>query len=493
MGYDAMKKIIKFILILAAALFLSGGAALALHFCFAEGEQEKVINIGHSSVSLSMDMGDLTDERINPLHGVNNGPRFDYEDGTFSYDAVELFREAGIPYVRLHDVEYPYGKDKFIDIHCIFPDPDADPKLESSYNFKESDEYIEAIIESGASILFRLGESIDHTGDALYISPPEDYQKWAQVCEGIINHYNHGFADGFEYGIEYFEIWNEPDNQAMWVGSQEEYFELYSQVSVYLKEKFPYIKIGGYAATDPGLPYMEEFLNHISADEDVPLDFFSWHLYNKNPYVFSSVSEIVREKLDSYGYTETEIILDEWSYNEEFTTRGINDSYKAISSNRGAAYVSSVMIELQNKGISKAMYYDANLLGVWCCLYEDDGSGSLKTLPAYNSFAYYDRLYELGSRIHVNAQGSGNLHYLAAGDGKDAALLVTNYEASGDWPAVTELSLEVKGGSFDTVKVSVTDREHPEGYSYELDIEDGELKLRIEEDSLALIEFYGRT
>ena len=42
---------------------------------------------------------------IRPLHGVNNGP-LTYG---FVLNTSQYFKEAGIPYSRLHDTEYPYG------------------------------------------------------------------------------------------------------------------------------------------------------------------------------------------------------------------------------------------------------------------------------------------------------------------------------------------------------------------------------------------------
>ena len=63
--------------------------------------------------------------------------------------------------------------------------------------------------------------------------------KWAEICEHIIRHYNEGWADGFYYNIEYWEIWNEPDNSQMWTGTPEEFYELYRVAANHLKSCFP--------------------------------------------------------------------------------------------------------------------------------------------------------------------------------------------------------------------------------------------------------------
>ena len=96
-------------------------------------------------------------------------------------------------------------------------------------------------------------------------------------------HYNEGWADGFEFGREYWEIWNEPDNRKMWTGTHEQFFELYKVTANHLKQRFgDSIKIGGCAFSgfymlnrkDAGewfktlVPYIHEFLKYITSDEN---------------------------------------------------------------------------------------------------------------------------------------------------------------------------------------------------------------------------------
>jgi len=45
----------------------------------------------------------------------------------------------------------------------------------------------------------------------------------------VVMHYNKGWANGFTYGIKYFEIWNEPDFSPFWAGTGEQYHELYGK------------------------------------------------------------------------------------------------------------------------------------------------------------------------------------------------------------------------------------------------------------------------
>ena len=87
--------------------------------------------------------------------------------------------EMSIPAVRVSDTESPYGKNQYVDVHCIFPDFSADELLPESYNFTETDKYLSKIKETGAEIIFRLGESLDPYVRKLFVKTPADTAKSA--------------------------------------------------------------------------------------------------------------------------------------------------------------------------------------------------------------------------------------------------------------------------------------------------------------------------
>ena len=178
---------------------------------------------------IEVDFG-TTNGVIRPLHGVNKGPLV--AGGLM--DLTEQHRALGIPFTRLHDCHWP--NPDVVDIHAIFPDFAADPAKPGSYDFAATDEYLAAIRATGSEIVFRLGESIEHTKTKRFVHPPKGAGKWAAICLGIIRHYNEGWAGGFRYGIRYWEIWNEPENRpAMWTGTDEEFLRLYSTAARAIK------------------------------------------------------------------------------------------------------------------------------------------------------------------------------------------------------------------------------------------------------------------
>jgi len=173
-----------------------------------------------------------------PVHFSNDGAgncRIDFGKVAFGYLQLEL------PVV---------ADPSSADNPCLFPDFSRDPEDPASYDFTLTDEYIKAIYAAGTKVFYRLGVSIEHAVKKYEIVPPKDYDRWARICAGIIRHYNKGWADGFHYGIEYWEIWNVPENPPMWTGTKEEYFDLYVRTAKHLKALFPGIKVGGYAGAD---------------------------------------------------------------------------------------------------------------------------------------------------------------------------------------------------------------------------------------------------
>lgn len=81
-------------------------------------------------------------KRVKPMHGVNNGPVF---GAGLTVDRRQDYIDMGVPYARLHDTQYPFGQEHFVDIHCIFKNFNADPFNPDSYDFDMTDIYIENI------------------------------------------------------------------------------------------------------------------------------------------------------------------------------------------------------------------------------------------------------------------------------------------------------------------------------------------------------------
>lgn len=381
--------------------------------------------------TLTVDFSEPVGE-MKPVNGINNGPRShaEIDDGQIEWalDKTDFYIDCAIPFVRTHDTEYPDGMDRFIDVHCIFPDFSLDPDDESAYHFGYTDQYIENIQETGAEVFYRLGESIAvTTADAVYQYPPENFEKWADVTAHIIAHYNNGWNNGFEYQIRYWEIWNEPDQARQWIGTPEQYYELYRISAIRLKEQFPEILIGACAPASVTEENLQAFLNGIQrVGSQTPLDFIDWHIYMDSPDKIENRASLVRRVLDANGYEETLSILGEWNYVENWDD--LENTWKTIREPRMAAFYASCLIAMQKADIDGAMYYDGSLTSdyaPWCGLYDEKGN----LLPGHNGFQKFSELVKLGTQSRTTSRTDlsdyGIYTCAASGTDKDA-LLISN-------------------------------------------------------------------
>lgn len=372
---------------------------------------------------ISVDFKKVTGE-VKPMHATNNGPIRGIGFGAQKTNGFEDWKESGIPYVRTHDSSFcaNYGGEHTVDINAVFPDFDADVNSESSYDFKITDNYFSQIYSCNSKVFYRLGSKIEHEVKKYNTLPPKDFKKWAQICEHIIMHYTEGWANGFNYDMEYWEIWNEPDldlddsdNKRTWGGTKLEFFEFYKVASLYLKKRFPHLKIGG-PASSYRWGWMQEFIEFV-ARENLPLDFFSWHCYTTRPEEFKERNEYVRKWLGDAGLNKTESILNEWNY-----VRDWNDfiySLKQIISLKGAAFTASCMLLSQNDtSIDMLMYYDARP-SHYNGLFDFYTNERLK---GYYPFLMFNSLYKLKNACECSVSGSG-IYAAAATNGAEKAVM----------------------------------------------------------------------
>ena len=372
---------------------------------------------------------------IKDMHGVGGGPVTQH----FVYDATEDFRQAGIPYGRTHDIEYPFGLGEFVDIHCIFRDFSKDENDPASYNFTFTDEYLKAMVNAGTQPFYRLGSTIEHQPVKLYIHPPADYEKWGRICSHIISHYNDGWANGFHMGIEYWEIWNEPDIPMCWTGTGEQFIELYAAAAPIIKRDHPAVKVGGCAFAMPTETLAENWLAAVR-DRGLPMDFFSWHLYPHDPRQVTEFSAAVDALLTKYGFGDVESVFDEWNYVYSWSER-MQECYDLHKTAFECAFMAGVMSAMQNSRISKAMYYDVQVsfAGSWNGAFgpapETSHAAARRPVrrPGYYALYAWNQLKKLGTQVAASSDCPWLYVTAARGADGEAALLVSYYRDEEGW------------------------------------------------------------
>lgn len=397
---------------------------------------EKVI------VSYSKELG-----KIKPMHAVNNGPKHAGKEqtrGNFSE-----FAAAGIPYVRNHDASacMAYGGGHTVDIHAIFPNFDADVNDPASYDFFYTDTYTKTILEAGSEVFYRLGSQIEHGLKKYGTLVPKDFQKWAEICEHIIMHYNEGWADGFHWNIQYWEIWNEPDldaddapNKRTWSGTKAQFFDMYEVAAKHLKGRFPNLKIGG-----PAIAFNEEWAADFLAEmkrREVEIDFFSWHIYCTEPIQMVARAERLKKIMKINGYGHAESILNEWNY-----IKGWNKEYvysiETIISMKGAAFTAACMCASQHSSVDMLMYYDARVGTTFNGMFN---FYTLRPLKGYYPFKMFNTLYRMGTSAQCMVEGE-NLYAVGAKDEQGNASFMLTYYTDNDHAESKDVHVELDGGA----------------------------------------------
>ena len=416
--------------------------------------------------------------KIKPMHAVGQPP-FTGGFCRLDFSPMQVLTDAHIPYSRLHDVGGSFGGNRFVDIPNIFRDFDADENDPEAYDFAFTDEVIKALVEYKVKPYFRLGVTIENQCNikAYRIHPPKDYDKWARVCEHIVRHYNEGWANGYHFDIEYWEIWNEPENRddpkmnQMWTGTPEQYYRLYDVTAKHLKKCFgDKIKVGGYAACgfygifgEPEkygmdiehregerynssketyrINFFLGFLDYIKKHNS-PIDFFSWHTYGTVDTV-TAEADFVDKMLNEYGYGHIETHLNEWNLS--------HDRKKNTGCSYASANDAAMMLAMQYKKTDMLMFYDAKYVS----LSAYGGFFDINTCEpscVYYAFKAFGELYALGNQAELTCEKTDGFYAVAATDGKDRhGVMMVN---------ISEESREVHTNLDGAYKVYLLDENH---------------------------------
>ena len=380
-------------------------------------------------------------------------------------------------------------------------------------------------------MFFRLGQTIEHGPKKYGAMPPKDFAKWARICEHVIRHYNEGWGWGLDdapttrnvawsnqFGIAYWEIWNEPDldatndrymtNPRTWGGSTTNFFEFYETAARHLKSAFPDLRIGG-PALCWNLRWADAFLAWCR-DRNVPLDFFSWHIYATEPKQVADKCSEVRKLLDRRGFEKAESILNEWNY-----VKGWVDDWQyslEVESGRYnqkvAAFVMATMADCQSRPLDMLMFYDARLASGM------NGMFSMPTyqpLKGYYPFYAWSKLADRGTQVSCSVSEGrgrestantgivfkseigkpvGSFHAVAArGADGSGAVVVARYSEDNNVTDMAEVTVAVPGVSLAKARCHLTDAVRTYTEVVPGVNGDGSVAVRMQPNSFAVIEW----
>ncbi|MCL4448653.1 MAG: hypothetical protein M1483_06770 [Actinobacteria bacterium] len=230
-------------------------------------------------------------------------------------------------------------------------------------------------------------------------------------------------------GVRVFEIWNEPDG-IFFQGDLAGYLQLYADTSTVLEQAANKagvsIEVGGPAISWLNPTWMDAFLSYV-AQNNLPLNFFSWHFYADfplfgpftvptlsageqpwwySPYlraqVYGQQAQQVVQELANYPTLHPLLWIDEWNVDSEYDPRQ--------SGPYGAAFAAAVLNSAQTSGIGRMCFFDVADGGGtspnWGLLYSN-----FQPKPVYFAFDYWNQMATRQVPISIYPSQAGQESY----------------------------------------------------------------------------------
>lgn len=219
---------------------------------------------------------------------ANEGLRADWQQ-----QLAEIKRDADFKYIRMHGL--------LTDDMAVYR---VNGQGKEQYNFQYVDALFDYLLSIDVKPFVELGfmPSAMASGNKTIfwwrgnVTPPASYEKWEKLIKTLTEHFTERYGAA-EVATWYFEVWNEPNLDGFWAGSQQDYFKLYTHAARAIKTVNPKYKVGGPATA--GAAWIPETIAYC-AQNKVPLDFVSTHTYGVN-----------QGFLDEFGNTGTVLAKDE--------------------------------------------------------------------------------------------------------------------------------------------------------------------------------------
>lgn len=225
---------------------------------------------------------------------ANEGLRADWQQ-----QLAEVKRDAGFRYIRMHGL--------LTDDMGVYR---VDAQGHEHYNFQYIDALYDYLLSIHVKPFVELGfmPAALASGDKTIfwwrgnVTPPRSYEQWGKLIKALTEHFTARYGAA-EVASWYFEVWNEPNLDGFWSGSQADYFKLYRYAASAIKSVDARYRVGGPATA--GAAWLPETIA-FCAQNQVPLDFVSTHTYGVN-----------QGFLDEFGTTGTVLSKDPQAVNAD--------------------------------------------------------------------------------------------------------------------------------------------------------------------------------
>lgn len=205
-------------------------------------------------------------------------------------------KSIGFEYVRFHGI--------FSDDMMVY---NIDDHGKVYYNFTYTDQLIDRLLNHGLKPFLELGfmPSALASGDRtifeykLNVTPPKDLDQWCALIDAFVRHLLNRYGTK-EVRSWYFEFWNEPEFNAFFDGTFDEFYELFKSSFDTIKAIDKAIRVGGFGTIL--FKHDKSWLNRYTErakEDNLLIDFFSFHVYQVDVYEDLLETEIMIEILEN--------------------------------------------------------------------------------------------------------------------------------------------------------------------------------------------------
>jgi xylan 1,4-beta-xylosidase len=315
------------------------------------------------------------------------------------------------------------------------------------FNWTRLDAEVDAIAAAGAKPLLALSYLPSGFG-ADITAQPDNWNDWYTLVKTTIEHYSG--RTGKNLSDVYYEVWNEPDLFGSWKTSGEKnYLSLYrtsAQAANDAANVQPF-KLGG-PATTGAYPNWIEALFKLVTEENLRMDFISWHRYSWDADALERDADLINRLLTPYpGLALKEKLLTEWGPDPQ--------NNPAYDNSLGSSHLFVSIRSMLGK-IHKAFNFeimdgkspeDKPFWGRYGLLTHH--ASGLQPKPRYDLLLWLESLQ--GQRLLVTGEGSW-VKAIGVKTGNTLTIYMANYDPhSSHREAVPVIISQLKPGSY-TVK-----------------------------------------
>jgi len=266
------------------------------------GLQERIIHVDYNNVKGKFNT--MYKECVGAGR-ANEGLRADWEQ-----QLACVKKTCDFKYIRMHGLLCD-------DMGVYKEDSNGNPE----YNFQYIDVLYDYLLSIGMKPFVELGfmpSALASGNQTIFwwrgnVTPPKDYNKWSDLIRHLVLHFTERYGAD-EVKTWYFEVWNEPNLNGFWAGTQDEYFKLYKYTAEAIKSVDTDYRVGGPATA--GAAWIPQMIGFCYKN-NVPLDFISTHTYG-----------VKQGYLDEYGNKGTVLSKDPYSVSGDIirSRKEISDS-----------------------------------------------------------------------------------------------------------------------------------------------------------------------